>query len=266
VEERLRFARQNTWEDRMLVIEDAIQALERDNNYVSQSLPHILPEENLISSRLLARHNGTDYWCLVYERDDVLYKQTSFDLADREARFLSRLESDYFPKFLDLQSEQGYSLITFKKFRRHHLKDALSQINSSVQELHGFIQHCLNILVHLKEKGITHRNICRDTVLVQNGKPVLLDFNWAISDSESYFSPAGLGGYERSPDGRFSDVYSMGKILEYVNRQHYRAFDQVISLMTTKDPSLRINDVSILKVLFNIALKATLQDPNSLDE
>jgi serine/threonine protein kinase len=149
---------------------------------------------------------------------------------------------------------------------RQKLNDAVSHINSSVPELHDFIQHCLNILVHLKEKGITHRNICRDTVLVQNGKPVLLDFSWAISDSEPYFSPAGLGGYERSPDGRFSDVYSMGKILEYVHRQHYPAFDRVISLMTTKDPSLRITDVSILKVLFDTALKATLQDPHSLDE
>jgi glycosyltransferase involved in cell wall biosynthesis len=266
VEKRLRFARQNTWEERMLLIEDAIQALDRDNIDVPESLPLILPKENLIASRLLTQHAGADYWYLLYEKDDVIYKQTSFDLAEREARFLSRLESDYFSKFLDVHSEQGYSWITFKKVHRQNLNDVLSHINSSVPELHDFIQHCLNILVDLKESGITHRNICRDTVLVQNGKPVLLDFSWAISDSEPYFSPTGLGGYERSPDGSFSDVYSIGKILEYVNRQHYRAFDWVISLMTPKDPSLRINDVSILKLLFNTALKATLQDPNSLDK
>ena len=266
VEKRLRFARQNTWEERMLLIEDAIQALDRDNIDVPESLPLILPKENLISSRLLTQYAGADYWYLLYEKDDVVYKQTSFDLAEREARFLSRLESDYFSKFLDVQSEQGYSLITFRKVHRQNLNDALSYINSSVPELHDFIQHCLNILVDLKESGITHRNICRDSVLVQNGIPVLLDFSWAISDSEPYFSPTGLGGYERSPDGSFSDVYSIGKILEYVNRQHYRAFDWVISLMTTKDSSLRINDVSILKLLFNTALKATLQDPNSLDK
>jgi hypothetical protein len=99
-------------------------------------------------------------------------------------------------------------------------------------------------------------------MLVQNGKPVLLDFSWAISSSEPYFSPVGLGGVERPTDGSFSDVYSMGRVLEYVNRLHHRAFDWVISLMTTKDPSLRINDVSILKLLFNTALKATLQDSN----
>jgi glycosyltransferase involved in cell wall biosynthesis/tRNA A-37 threonylcarbamoyl transferase component Bud32 len=262
VEERLRFARQNTWEERMFSIEDAIQALERNNSYVSESLPHILPEENLISSRLLTRHNGIDYWCLVYEKDGVLYKQTSLDLAEREARFLSQLESDYFPKYLDVHSEPDYSLITFKKVHQQHLKDAFSQINLSVEELYGFIQHCLNILVQLKEKGITHRNICRNTVVIQNGKPVLLDFDWAISTSESYFAPVGLGGYERSRDDRFSDVYSIGKILEYVNRQHYRTFDHVISLMTQKDAVLRIDDLDILKLLFHMALKTSLLEEN----
>ncbi|MGZ9233959.1 MAG: hypothetical protein ACXW4E_00405 [Anaerolineales bacterium] len=262
VEKRLRFARQNTWDERMLLIEDAIQALEQDNSYVSESLPLILPEENLISCRLLTQHNGADYWCLVYEKDNVIYKQTSFDLAEREARFLFQMESDYFPKFLDSQSEQGYSLITFEKIHRNNLNDALSDINSSVPVLHSFIQHCLNILVHLKERGITHRNICRDTVLVQNGKPVLLDFSWATSGSEPYFVPAGLGGYERSPDGSFSDVYSMGKILEYVNRQHYHAFDWVISLMTMKDARMRITDLMVLKVLFKSALEQVLQISN----
>jgi glycosyltransferase involved in cell wall biosynthesis len=259
VEERLRFARQNTWEERMLSIEDAIQSLERDNSFVSNSLPRILPEENLLSCRFLTHHGGADYWCFLYEKHNVVYKQTSFDLAEREARFLSRLESDYFPKFLDVQSEKNYSLITFKKVHRQNLRDALSQINSSPPELHDFIQHCLNLLVDLKEKGITHRNICRDTLLVQNGKPVLIDFGWAISDCESYFAPPGLGGYERPPDGSFSDVYSMGKILEYVNRQHYHTLDWVISLMTKKDAQLRITDLKVLKLLVRSALEQTLQ-------
>jgi tRNA A-37 threonylcarbamoyl transferase component Bud32 len=127
-------------------------------------------------------------------------------------------------------------------------------------ELYTFIQHCLSMLVELKEKGITHRNICRDNVLVQDGKPVLLDFGWAISEPEPYFAPSGLGGYERPPDGSFSDVYSMGKILEYVNQQHYRAFDWVISLMTAKNTLMRITDLTVLTTLFDTALKITLED------
>ena len=262
VEKRIRFARQNTWDERMYLIEDAIQRLEQDNIYVSESLPLILPEEHLISCKLLTQHNGADYWCLIYEKDNVLYKQASFDLAEREAHFLSQMESDYFPTFLDVKSEQGYSVITFNKIYWQRLNDALSHINSSVSEMHNFIQHCLNILVKLKERGITHRNICRDTVFVQNGKPVLLDFSWAISETEPYFAAAGLGGYERAPDSSFSDVYSMGKILEYVNRQHYHAFDWVISLMTMKDAQMRITDLMVLKTLFKSALEQALRITN----
>ena len=260
VENRLRFARQNTWDNRILLIEDAIQSISQEQIDASTPLPLILPKDNLVSSRLLTRYGGVDYWCLVYEKDDIIYKQASFDLAEREARFLSLFESDYFPRPLDLRSEDDYSIITFKKIQGQNLHDVLPLINSSVIEFYNFIQHCLNLLVDLKEKGVTHRNIRRDNILVKDHGPILLDFGWAISEQEVYFSPLGLGGYERPPDGCFSDVYSMGKIFEYVNRQHYRTFDQVISLMKMKDASLRITDLIVLKTLFNTALKVTLQE------
>jgi tRNA A-37 threonylcarbamoyl transferase component Bud32 len=182
------------------------------------------------------------------------------DLAEREARFLSQLESGYFPKPMDVWSEGYYSVISFKKVHGQNLRDAWSSINSSPPEFHDFIQHCLNLLVELKEKGMTHRNICRKSILVQDNKPLLLDFGWAVSDREPYFSPLGLGGYERPPEGHFSDVYSIGRILEYVNRRHDQAFDQVISLMTNRDSMMRITDVDVLKTLFNSALKATLEE------
>lgn len=260
VEKRRSFAHQNTWDERIFLIEDAIQSISQDQVYSLAPWPLILPEANIVSGRLLAQHEGLDYWCLVYEKDAVIYKQASFDLAEREARFLSRFASDYFPRLLDVRNEGDYSIIAFQKIQGQSLHDALSQINSSAMELYNFIQHCLNILVHLEEKGVTHRNICRNNIWVQGGKPVLYDFAWAISEQEPYFSPVGLGGYERPPDGHFSDVYSMGKILEYVNRQHHRAFDRVISLMTTKDVLMRITDLMVLKTLFNAALKITLKD------
>jgi glycosyltransferase involved in cell wall biosynthesis len=262
VGKRMSFARQNTWNERSLLIEDAIQAISKDQTCDSVPLDLLLPRENLISERLLTQQAGRDYWHLLYEKDDIIYKQTSFDLAEREARFLSQLESDYFPRFLDVRSEHDYSVIRFKKTQGQTLHEVLAHINLSAAELHKFIQHCLDMLMSLKEKGITHRNICRETILVQNSKPILLDFGWAVSEQDPYFSPAGLGGYERPKDGSFSDVYSMGKILEYVNRQHYRAFDWVISLMIATNASMRISDLNVLKALFNMALNTTLQDLN----
>ncbi len=259
VDKRLSFARQNTWEERLLFIEDVIQSISPDQSQVLAPLPPILPKESLVSSRLLTQHEGVDYWCVIYEKDAMTYKQTSFDLAEREARILSQLASDYFPRIVDVRSETDYSLITFKKIQGQNIWKASSGINSSVVELYNFIQHCLNMLTELKDKGITHRNIRRENILVQEGKPVLLDFGWAVSEQDPYFSPAGLGGYESDPGGRFSDVYSMGKIFEYVNRQHHQAFDWVISLMTRKDTMLRLTDLTVLKTLFHSALKITLE-------
>jgi tRNA A-37 threonylcarbamoyl transferase component Bud32 len=260
VTKRIRFARQNTWEERMLLIEDALQSMSQNQVNLSVPLPEILPRENLVSAKLLTQHEGIDYWCLLYEKDGIIHKQTSLDLAEREARFLSQFDGDYFPRPLSVHSEAEYSVITLKKIQGRKLRDALADINSSAIELYNFIQHCLNILLDLEKKGITHRNICRENILVQDGKPVLLDFTWAILKQEPYFSPSGLGGYERPPDGHFSDVYSMGKILKYINRQHYRAFDWVISLMTIADMRLRIIDLMTLKTLFATALEITLED------
>ena len=260
VNKRLSFAQQNTWDERILLLEDAIHSISQDQKSVSAPLPLILPKEHLVSSCILTQHDDVDYWCLVYEKDSVIYKQTSFDLAEREGRFLSQFENDYFPRPLDVRSEGDYSIVTFQKIQGQSLHDALSHINSSVIELYNFIQHCLSVLIELKEKGVTHRNIRRDNILVQDGKPILLDFGWAISEQEPYFSPSGLGGYERPPGDRFSDLYSMGKIFEYVNRQHHRAFDWVVSLMTMKDALMRITDLIVLKTLFNTALKITLEN------
>jgi glycosyltransferase involved in cell wall biosynthesis/tRNA A-37 threonylcarbamoyl transferase component Bud32 len=266
VEKRLRFARQNTWDERILLIQDAVQKISQDQITLPTPLPFILPREHLVSSRLLAHHEGVDYWCSVYEKDALVYKQASLDLAEREARFLSQFASDFFPRLLDTHSEGEYSVITLKKIQGQILRDALPHINLSVAGLYNFILHCLSILVELKEKGITHRNVCRDTILVADGKPVLIDFSWAVSDGEPYFAPAGLGGYERPPQGIFSDIFSMGKVLEYVNHQHHHAFDWVISLMTMNDAVMRITDLIVLKTLFQTALKITLEERESSDE
>jgi hypothetical protein len=52
----------------------------------------------------------------------------------------------------------------------------------------------------------------------------------------------------------------MGKILAYANKERYRIFDWIISLMTSYDIQMRITDIAVLKALFNNALQMTLQD------
>lgn len=260
VEARIRFARQNTWDDRISEIEDAIQLIYQNQMDRSAPLPLILPKDRLVSSKLLTHQNNIDYWCLVYEKDDIVYKQASRNLAEREGRFLSRLKSKYFPRLLNVRIEDNYSVITYKRIKGQNLHDSSPRIRSSATALYDFIQHGLNILTDLEDKGIMHRNICRENIVVQNGRPVLLDLGWAVTEQEAFFAPAGLGGPERPRDGGFSDIYSMGRILEYVNQHRYQIFDWMISLMTAEDPSMRVTDLKILKILFANALAIAEQE------
>lgn len=217
---------------------------------LSGPLPLIMPKETVISSRLLATYNGVEYWSVVYDGGNVIYKQATLDLAEREAYFLSQLEGDYFPRVLDCRSEGSYSVVTLEKVRGLPLLEALDDIAKSPATFLAFAQHCLRLVGELKRKGIIHRDIRPDNILVRDGKPVLIDFGWAISEAHPYFTPQWLGGPERPPDGSFCDVYSMGKVLEKVNQRRHPAFELVIELMTEPDATLRITDLEILEVLF----------------
>jgi len=222
---------------------------------LSGPLPLILDREKIISSRRLAKEGSIEYWSCVYTDDKVIYKQASLDLAQREANFLSELNSDYFPKILKSWSEDKYSVVVYEKILGAPLNGLVEDINNSPEEMYHFIEDCLNILGELKTKGIVHRDIRPDNMLMRDGKPVLVDFGWAVSEKQPYFTPWGLGTSGRPPDGSFSDIYSMGKVFEWVNQGKYSKFTNIIELMAEPDAYLRVTDLAILKLLFTMALK-----------
>lgn len=227
---------------------------------LSGSLPFIMPQESVICSRRLVNKNGIEYWSRLYHGGDVIYKQVSLDLAEREAHFLSQLQSDYFPKVHQVRSKECYSVLTLENIHGLPLQRAVPRIHSSPAELHAFIEHCLNILRELKDKDITHRDIRPDNILVRDKKPVLIDFGWAISPAQPYFTPEALGSVERPPDGSFCDVYSMGRVFDQINQHRYPAFDLAIEMMSEADPSLRITDLQILKILFASTIASAAYD------
>lgn len=217
---------------------------------LSGPLPLIMPEEKLISSRFLAKEEGVEYWSCLYDDEKAIYKQATLDLAQREKNFLSDLKSDYFPKVLGGWSEQKYSVMVLEKILGEPLEKAAGNINEHPEKMYHFIEDCLNILCELKQNGIVHRDIRPDNILIRNGKPVLIDFGWAISEKQPYYTPDQLGVLGRPPDGSFCDIYSMGKVLEQVNQGRYPKFADIINLMTESDAYLRVTDLALLRLLF----------------
>lgn len=219
---------------------------------LSGPLPLIMPKETVISSCCLTRVNGIEYWSRVYDGGDVVYKQATLDLAEREAHFLSSLSSDYFPRALDTRSENGFSVMVLEKIHGLPMRKAADSLNATPTALFDFCKECLNLLRELKRAGVTHRDIRPDNILVRDGRPVLFDFGWAVSDERPCVTPPLLGGAERPPDGVFCDVYSMGRVLEGLNQHRCPEIDLVVGLMTEPDASLRIVDLGVLKVILDV--------------
>jgi serine/threonine protein kinase len=214
-------------------------------------LPIIKNKETIISRCCLTNHEGKEYWSCVYDGGDAIFKQATKDLAEREASFLSQLNHEYFPKLLEVKSETDYSVLKMEKIHGHTLCKATEYLNSSHEIFNTFIQHCLNLLEILQGLGIEHRDIRPDNIIIRDKKPVLIDFGWAISKNNTFFTPITLNTAGGRPlDGLHSDIYSMGKILDFINRHKHPKFDLVIELMTEEDRLARITNLDCLKQLF----------------
>jgi len=223
---------------------------------LSGPLPLLRLKEDIISCRKLTTWGGVDYWSCVYDNGDVIQKQATLDLAEREAFFLHQLGAPYFPRVVDAKNEGDYSVVTLEKVPGGPLQEQMATQLDTLAKFCAFAFHCLNLLRELGERAIVHRDIRPENMLLDGGRPVLIDFGWAVSPEHPYCTPPWLGGSERPPDGSFCDVYSMGKTLEQANAGRFSEFAGVISLMTQADPVLRIADIGVLKTLLAAVAKS----------
>ncbi len=206
-------------------------------------------KDQVISGRRIATYRGIDYWSYVFDGGEVIHKQATLDLAKREMPFLSSLSGKFFPKVFAVEDRGDYSLLTTEKIHGQPLSAAAQDISVTRERFREFIFDCLVILTELKKRGIQHRDIRPENMLIREGRPVVIDFGWAVSEAEPYFTPDGLGCDGRPPDGSFCDAYSMGKLLLTVNRHRYEDFDVVFELMCEPDASMRITDPVLLSHL-----------------
>ena len=231
---------------------------------LNPELPLLAPRKSVLSSRLLATCNGQKYFSRVYLGDDGLtvLKQASYDLAVREMEVLGRLQGERFPRVLSSEQREGYSIVLLERIQGSSLNEMLPSIATTPASLARFFHDCLEVLADLQKAGVLHRDVRAGNILVRNGRPVLIDFGWALLDERSYLTPDGLGDTGRPMDGSFCDVYSMGQVLASVCPKNTSVFGPLIHAMTAQHRAQRLVQVGELQaVLRSLELPQTWEEP-----
>jgi uncharacterized coiled-coil protein SlyX len=144
-------------------------------------------------------------------------------------------------------------VLELEKVRGTSLPEATSEITSSKSNFVQFVKECLEILAELESAGIQHRDIQPNNLMVRQGKPVLLDFGWAMTERMPMLLPAGL--LSLTPDGQACDAYAMGRILSDLAQDKFPELLCVFELMTEPDPAARITDAKGLITLAELAVR-----------
>lgn len=156
---------------------------------------------NIVSLTLegnVRKQAGSKFTRGQYQYDPVL-------LLHREASFLKRLDSKYFPRLLDEKDDW----ITIS-----HCGSELSSENIPKD----WRQQIEQISVALEAANIVHRDIKPGNVTVLEGQLQLIDFGWAISgDEEPYVCPREL--CQEVPRNR---IYDNRAALEWVVSSYAR--------------------------------------------
>jgi hypothetical protein len=180
-------------------------------------------------------------------------KQAQNDLGYREYNTLKILDSEYFPKVSELQEGKTHLVYKMEFIEGYLLSDIERFIEDetmsgkNTEHIRDFIGHCLNILEILNEKEIVHRDISLENIMVRNNKPVLLNFLWSgATGAEKLFENTALNSL--TPEGSYSDVYALGKILKEVCvSTSFPEYLNLVNLMIHPEKDKRITDIGKLR-------------------
>jgi predicted Ser/Thr protein kinase len=216
---------------------------------LSGPLPLLEDATTILSSRFLAAAGALQFWSVVYDVGDAILKQASFDLAAHEAAVLRTLDGPLFPRVLDAGMGAGYSTVRVEKIRGQTVQAAAETLSADAGTFRVFVDACLDILVHMAEKGIRHRDIRPDNVIVRDNLPVLIDFGWAVSPAHPYYTPAPFQGQPANVD-----LIGMAGVIRAAGGEKFAAIGAVLARMSQSMPRLAPTELPELRELFHAAL------------
>lgn len=154
--------------------------------------------------------------CRVYKKENSYVKAGTPWLIENECRFLQILgEEPNFPKLISYGNEGSFKWIEISPIDGMELFS--NKWGISICDIRRYATHLLTQITKIYDKGILHRDIQPNNILVnKKGIVSIIDFAFAIDyrDDRDFCCPWNLGiGY--SPDEMYSDFYNLAEIFSY---------------------------------------------------
>ena len=145
----------------------------------------------------------------------------------REARAVARLEHPGIVQLYDCFEDGGQLFLTMRIVRGPTLSSVIAQGPMAPAEAARIVAEVARTLAYAHEQGVTHRDIKPGNILLEQGRPVLMDFGLALSaDSDdmrltaegqimgtpAYMAPEQITG-ETEGAGPAVDQYALGVTL-----------------------------------------------------
>lgn len=242
--------------------ENNIYKIEENTHITNYSFKYINPIQTVVQSRILCWYQGTFYISRIYkylkDGEIIIQKQANRNIIKNEFEILNKLNSDYFPKVYELNEVNNFATFKMEYIEGQTLSELKSLKNVlNLNEIKEFILECFNLLSDLKYNNITHRDISPSNIILRNKKPVLIDFGWAESNEIKSIDAPGLGGNYKPKNGLFSDLYSLGIMLEELISE-VEEFSELIEFMTNENNQDNLENIKIGKEILN---KIKIENP-----
>ncbi|MEG4811590.1 protein kinase [Microcoleus sp. F8-D3] len=168
------------------------------------------------------------------------------ELFEQEAKVLRKLSHRQIPEFLDSFEENG-RLFIVQEFVKGKTYSQLGQSQTFLEnDIAEWLRHLLEVLDYIHGKGIIHRDISPDNIMLPDGKqkPVLIDFG-VVKYAETQLISGNQGAANSNQTRVGKGAYAPSEQLRsgkcYPNSDLYALAVTAIVLLTGKEPDALMN-------------------------